>query len=133
MKNTFGKLGIGVAGAIACAALLSAGVQTANAQIVLTTSSPVETFGLVSGTYNFTYYLQFGDANTILESSGSYPASISLSLNGAASDLYTTPIITIIDSGINSAGGSFGGINGVSSNDTTTDGGNYIWDYNGGS
>lgn len=129
MKKTLGTLGFGLAGAVAAVGLMSAGVPPANAQIVLTTNSPAETVGSVSGTYDFTYYLQFGDSDTVLTSSGAYPASVSLTLNGTDSEVSSTPTLTVTDSGILSAGGSFVGVSGNS----TADGATYIWNYNGGS
>jgi hypothetical protein len=41
--------------------------------------------------------------------------------------------MTVTDSGITSAGGSFGGVGGLSTNDTSTNGLTYTWKYNGGS
>jgi|GEM_PF-2891864 len=123
MKNSFGKIGLGLATAVACAALVSAVGQTAQAEIVLTSASPVGTNGTVAGTYDFTYYLTFGAVGTSLLGSGTNQAFISLALNGSASDLYSTPMLTLTNSGI---GGSFG-----SPGDTTTDGGTYVWNYTG--
>ncbi len=123
MKNSFGKIGLGLATAVACAALISAAGQTAQAQIVLTSASPVGTNGTVAGTYNFTYYLTFGAPGTTLLGSGTNQAFVSLALDGFASDVYSTPTLTLTNSGIL---GSFG-----SSGNTTTDGGTYAWNYTG--
>ncbi len=71
MKNTFGKIGFGLAGAIACAGLMSAGVQTAQAEItLLIPPSPVITNDATSGLYDWTYSLTLGGASPA--SSGSY-------------------------------------------------------------
>ncbi len=123
MKNTFVKNGLGLAAAVACAGLICASGQTAQAQIVLTSASPVGTNGNVAGTYDFTYYLTFGAAGTTLLGSGTNQAFVSLALNGTSSDLVTVPTLTLTNSGV---AGTFG-----SSADTTTDGGTYVWTYNG--
>jgi hypothetical protein len=125
MKNSFGKIGLGLATAVACAALISAVGQTAQAEIVLTSASPVATNGTVAGTYDFTYYLTFGAAGTTLLGSGTNQAFVSLALNGSSSDLTVVPTLTLTNSGI---AGNFG-----SSRDTTTDGGTYVWNYTGSS
>ena len=83
MKNTLGKFGGGLAGILACAGLMSAGVPSANAEIVLTSASPVETLGSVAGTYDFTYDLVFGNSAVTLMSAGTYAAYVSLSLEMA--------------------------------------------------
>ena len=102
MKNTFGKLGIGLAGAVACAGLLSAGVQTANAQIVLTSVSPVITEPTF-GNYLYTYTIQFGDTGNIM-SSGAY---VQLGIiPGALGGNPTIPSINVSNGGV-SADGSF--------------------------
>ena len=54
MKNTFGTIGLGLAGAVAAVGLMSAGVQNANAQLEL--SAPVVTNdATTSGVYDWTY------------------------------------------------------------------------------
>ncbi len=123
MRNTIGKLGIGLASAVACAGLISAAASTAQAQIVLTSASPLGTSGTVAGTFDFTYYLMFGSAGTTLLGSGTNQAFVSLSLDGFASEVYATPTLTLTNSGIL---GNFGG-----PGDTSTDGGTYVWNYTG--
>ena len=125
MKNTFGKLGYGLSGAVAAVGLMSAGVQTANAQIVLTTGSPVETLGTVVSlhqTYDFTYYLQIAQPGTVLDTT-TYPAYFSLNLGGANADLVSAPVFTMKDTAITSAGGSFTG--------QVVSSGDYQWNYAG--
>jgi hypothetical protein len=72
MKNTFGKLGFGLAGAVAAVGLMSAGVQTAQAEFtLLIPPSPVITVD--SGNpnlYDWTYDLTLGGASPA--ASGSY-------------------------------------------------------------
>lgn len=124
MKNTFTKISLALTAALACAGMISASAQTAQAEIVLTSASPVATPGTVSGTYDFTYYLTFGAAGTTLLGTGSTnQAFISLQLNGPGSSLVSTPSLTITNTGI---GGSFG-----SAGDTSADGGTYKWVYTG--
>ncbi len=133
MKNTFGTIGLGLAGAVAAVGLMSASVQTATAEIVLTSSSPVETLGTAPGTYDFTYYLDFGNPNVTLMSSGTYAATVSLTLAGTDSSLSSTPTLTVVDTGITAAGGAFGAAGGISSTNTSTNGLTYQWNYTGGS
>ncbi len=122
MKNTFTKISLALTASLACAGLISASAQNAQAQIVLTSASPVGTNGSVTGTYDFTYYLTFGAAGTTLLGAGSTnQAFISLQLNGISSDLVSTPTLTVTNSGIRGAFGSAG--------DTTANGGIYKWLY----
>ncbi len=124
MKNTFTKISLALTAALACAGMISTSAQTAQAEIVLTSASPVATSGSVAGTYDFTYYLMFGAAGTTLLGTGSTnQAFVSLQLNGPASSLVSTPRLTITNSGVR---GSFG-----SASDTTADGGTYKWFYTG--
>ena len=125
MKNTFTQIGLALAATIACAGLISASGQTAQAEIVLTSASPVATNGTVAGTYDFTYYLTFGAAGTTLLGSGTNQAFVSLQLNGSSSDLSSVPTLTLTNSGV---GGTFG-----AAADTTMDGGTYKWTYTGSS
>ena len=56
MKSTLGKLGMGVAGAVAFAGLMSAGVQTAQAELVVKyqgASGPVSVSNVDQWTYNY--------------------------------------------------------------------------------
>ena len=70
MKNTYGKIGLGLAGAIAAVGLMSAGVQTANAQLEL--SAPVVTNDAnTAGVYDWTYTVSLQPSNETL-SNGSY-------------------------------------------------------------
>ncbi|MGC9261684.1 MAG: hypothetical protein ACP5I8_16590 [Phycisphaerae bacterium] len=124
MKGTFGKLGVGLAGAVAAIGLISTGMQTANGQIVLTQTSPVETLGgMVNGkqTYDFTYYMDVGAAGES-ETLGS-GAYVSLTLDGSLSELALVPSLTITNPN-NSV--TFG-----SPSDSSTDGVAYTWDYTG--
>jgi hypothetical protein len=91
MKNSFGKIGLSLATAVACAALISAAGQTAQAEIVLTSASPAGTSGTVAGTYDFTYYLTFGATGTTLLGSGTNQAFVSLQLNGSTSEPSSVP------------------------------------------
>ena len=62
MKYTFGKIGLGLAGAVAAVGLISASPQSANAEITLQLSgSPVS----ITGGYAWTYTVDLG-ADTIL-------------------------------------------------------------------
>ncbi len=75
MKYTFGKIGLGVAGAVAAMGLMSAGVQTAQAEFtLLIPPSPVITVDSASTSsnmlYDWTYSLTLGGASNA--SSGSY-------------------------------------------------------------
>ncbi|MGC8541905.1 MAG: hypothetical protein ACP5QA_14940 [Phycisphaerae bacterium] len=74
MKNTFGKIGLGLSGAVAAVGLMSAGVQTAQAEFtLLIPPSPVITVGGIVNnqqTYDWTYELTLGGASAA--SSGSY-------------------------------------------------------------
>ena len=71
MKREYGKLGLGLAGAIATVGLMSAGVQMAQAEFTLVIPpSPTITLGSSPGTYNWTYDLTLGSASNA--SSGSY-------------------------------------------------------------
>ena len=133
MKNTFGKLGYGLSGAVAAIGLMSAGVQTANAEIVATAPSPVETLGAIIGgqqTYDFTYYLQFGAAGTtLLGSGGTNQASIALTLDGVSSDVYSLPTLTVTNGGITSAGFGTASYTGADLHSGDT----YSWLYTGSS
>ncbi len=124
MRNAFGKISLGLAGAVACASLMSAGVRTANAQIVLTQTSPVETFGGMVGsrqTYDFTYYMDVGAANES-ETLGS-GAYVSLTLDGSLSELAIVPSLTVTNPNNFVTFGS--------PSDGSTDGATYRWDYTG--
>ena len=123
MNNTYTKISLALTAALACAGMISASAQTAQAEIVLTSASPVATPGAVSGTYDFTYYLTFGAAGTTLLGSGINQAFISLQLNGPGSSLVSTPSLMVTNTGV---GGSFG-----SAGDTSADGGTYKWVYTG--
>lgn len=123
MKNTFTRISLGLTASLACAGLISASGPTAQAQIVLTSASPVGTNGTVAGTHVFTYYMTFGAVGTTLLGSGTNQAFISLALDGFASEVYSTPTLTLTNSGIL---GSFG-----SPGNMTTDGGTYAWNYTG--
>lgn len=75
MKYTFGKIGLGLAGAVAAVGLMSAGVQTAQAEFtLLIPPSPVITVDSASTQsnmlYDWTYSLTLGGATDA--SSGSY-------------------------------------------------------------
>lgn len=72
MKSTLGKLGMGFAGAVAFAGLMSAGVQTASAQITLapplgigTGGNPVVTPDGSSGEWTWTYTMQIGNGSVL--------------------------------------------------------------------
>ncbi|MGC8541556.1 MAG: hypothetical protein ACP5QA_13135 [Phycisphaerae bacterium] len=124
MKNTYTKISLALTAALACAGMISASAQTAQAEIVLTSASPVATHGSVAGTYDFTYYLTFGAAGTtLLGAESTNQAFISLELNGPGSSLVSTPSLTITNTGIL---GSFG-----SAGDTSANGGTYKWVYTG--
>ena len=124
MKYTSGKIGLGLAGAVAAVGLMSAGVPPANAQIVLTQTSPVETLGAVVGntqTYDFTYYMDVGAANQA-ETLGS-GAYVTLTLAGALSDLALLPTLTVTNPS-NSVSFSV-------PSDVNLDGLTYTWTYSG--
>ncbi len=64
MKRMYGKLGLGLAGAIATVGLMSAGVQTAQAQLELQILTPTVTQDSNnSGLYTWTYFLQLTDGS----------------------------------------------------------------------
>lgn len=70
MKNTFGKIGLGLAGAVAAVGLMSAGVQTAQAELVLVpagsivypgNNNPYVTYdGIINGHAEDTYTYDLG-------------------------------------------------------------------------
>ena len=78
MKDTYGKVGFGVAATVAAVGLASAGAQTAQAEFTMVIpSSPTITVGgvetinnVATQTYDWTYYLTLGGATAA--SSGSY-------------------------------------------------------------
>lgn len=72
MKYTFGKIGLSLAGAVAAVGLMSAGVQTANAQLEL--SAPVVTNNATNaGVYDWTYTVTLQPTSSVETlSAGSY-------------------------------------------------------------
>jgi hypothetical protein len=98
MKNTFGKLGFGLAGAVAAVGLMSAGVQTAQAQIEI--SPPVITLDanstLTNPIYDWTYTLTLqpitgGASDAVNSEFGLALASDNeLTKSGASGSYYTT-------------------------------------------
>ncbi len=123
MNRTYTKLGMALVAAVACAGFISASGPTAQAEIVLTSASPVGTNGSAKGTYDYTYYVSFGTSGTTLLGSGVNQAFVSLDLGGPSAGLLSTPTFTKSNSGVM---GSFG-----SSANTSTDGGTYKWMYTG--
>lgn len=95
MKFTFGKIGIGLAGAVAAAGLMSTGSQTAQAQLELT--SPVITVDANSTTnnpiYDWTYTLNLtpsGASDGVNSEFGLALASDNLLTKAGASGSYYT-------------------------------------------
>lgn len=90
MKRMYGKLGLGLAGAIATVGLMSAGVQTAQAQLELQILTPTVTQDSNnSGLYTWTYFLQLTDGPSSgwnVELANDQPVTIS----GTTSDLTTS-------------------------------------------
>ncbi len=123
MNRTYAKLGMALAAAVACAGFISASGPAAQAEIVLTSASPVGTAGSAAGTYDYTYYLTFGTSGSTLLGSGLNQAFVSLNLGGTAAALTATPTFTMTNTGIT---GSFG-----SPADTSMDGGTYKFMYTG--
>ena len=111
MKSTFGKIGMGVAGAVAFAGLMSAGVQTARAQLEI--SAPIVTNDLTtSGVYDWTYTislqpsgstlanpsefaLSMASNSELVQVNGSYYSSTFLGSNGwsALDNIYSSPML----------------------------------------
>ncbi len=136
MISALGKIGMGLAGIIAFAGLMSVGVQQAGAEIILASGTPIETVGSVSGTYDFTYDLVFGGPDVTLMSAGTNRAYVSLSMGSSnTADLYSVPVLTVTDTGIGAAGGSFGEAGGTPTypSPATTGAYAFAWFYNGGS
>ena len=75
MKNTYGKLGIGLMAAVAAVGLVSAGPQTAQAQLEL--SAPVVTNDSThSGVYDWTYTVTLNPPNETLTTGSFFDLSM---------------------------------------------------------